>query len=236
MTRLLLLSLLILGSLTGCTRHAPLNSNCEWPPETSPGALNPADPSQQRHLSDDAEFAEDLAIRYADARRGPHSGHFEGMPEYGYTRDRCMATLFTAIGNTHGITEEQVRRSLGRRRTSIDLFVILSFVLLFGFCASLLTQRIVRRYPVGDGWIRPVVMTTFTAVAASACGVLAGEQWSIMLESLRVWSGHLSYRIQRIPWTQHRLSFFLGGIILVWLISGVQYYRTGVRGRGERRV
>jgi hypothetical protein len=224
MTRLLPLLLLALGGLMGCARHALPKSNCEWPQEASPDALNLSQPSQQRHLSADAEFAEDIAIRYADARSGPHSGHFQGMPEYGRTRDECMATLFTVIASSHGVTEEQVRSSLGRRPIGIDLAVMLSFALLFGFCASLISRRIVQRYPIDDGWIGPAVMTMLTAVAVSAGGVLAGEQWSVMLEGVRLSSGHLSYRMERIPWTQHRLSLFLGGVILVGIISGVQYY------------
>src|ERR1700680_1367385 len=84
---------------------------------------NPSEPSQQRPLSDEAEFAEDLAIRYADSRRGPRSGHFEGMAEYVRTRDQCMITLFKVIGSSHGVTDEQVRRSVGHRQTSIDLAV-----------------------------------------------------------------------------------------------------------------
>jgi len=165
MTRLLLLSVLVFGCTTGCSRHPQPNSNCEWPQETAERTLNPSHPSQQRHLSDDAEFAEDLAIRYADARRGPRSGHFEGMAEYVRTRDQCMTALFKVIGSCHGVTEEQVRRSLGHRRTSIDLAVMVSFMLLFGFGASFVTRRIVRRYPAEDGWIEPVVMTTLAAIA-----------------------------------------------------------------------
>jgi len=106
MTRLLPLSLLMLVCTTGCSRHPQPNSNCEWPQETAAHALNPSHPSQQRHLSDDAEFAEDLAIRFADARRGLRSGHFEGMAEYGRTRDQCMAALFKVIGSSHSQPEE----------------------------------------------------------------------------------------------------------------------------------
>src|SRR6266478_9394592 len=89
-----------------CLHNRVHNSNCEWPQETAAHALNPSHPSQQRHLSDDAEFAEDLAIRYADAHRGPRSGHFEGMAEYGRTRDKCMAALFKVIGSSHSQPEE----------------------------------------------------------------------------------------------------------------------------------
>src|SRR5450432_1433006 len=159
MTRLLPLSLLALGGLIGCARDVQPNSDCEWPHEIASGPLNLSQQSQLQHLRDDAEFAEDLGIRYADVRRGPHSGHFEGMPEYGRTRDQCITALFKVIGNSHGVSEEQVRRSLGHRRTSIDLAVMGSFVLLFGFGASLATRRLVRRYPSEDGWTAPVVMT-----------------------------------------------------------------------------
>jgi hypothetical protein len=234
MTRLLPLSLLALGGLIGCARHAQPNSDCEWPHEIASGPLNLSQQSQLHHLSDDAEFAEDLGIRYADMRRGPHSGHFEGMPKYGRTRDQCITALFKVIGSSHGVSEEQVRRSLGHRRTSIDLAVMVSFVLLFGFGASLVTRRVVRSYPAEDGWTAPVVMTALVAIAGSVFGVLDGELWSLMLEDLRVGSGHLSYRVERIPWTQHRIGLFLGGAVLIVLISGFQYYRAPVRGTDSR--
>jgi hypothetical protein len=232
-TRLLPLSLLALGGLIGCARHAQFNSNCEWPQEIKAGALNPSRPSQQRHLSYDAEFAEDLAIRYADKQRGPRSGHFEGMAEYGRTRDQCMTALFRIIGSSHGVTQEQVGQSLGHRRTTIDVAIVLPFVVLFGFGANVVVRRIVRRHPAGDGWIGPVVMTTFAAIVTSAAGVLAGEQWSGLWENLRIGNGHLSYRVERIPWTHHRLGLFLGGMLLFGLLSGFQYFlaraqRSGV--------
>ncbi len=236
MTRLVPLSLLLLGTLSGCTRHTQPNSSCEWPKETATGALNPSQPSQQRHLSDEAEFAEDLAIRYADSRSGPHSGHFEGMAEYGRTRNQCISALFKAIGTSHSVPEEQVRRSLGHRRTNVDLAVMLSFGLLFGFSANLVARGIVRRYPADEGWAGPVVMTAFTAIAGSAFGVLAGEQWALALESLRLGNGHLSYRVERVSWAQHRFGIFLGGMILFGLISGFQYYRARIRVADYRTV
>jgi hypothetical protein len=47
-----------------------------------------------------------------------------------------MIALFKVIGSSYGVTEEQVRRSLGHRRTSIDLAVMVSFVTLFGIGGS----------------------------------------------------------------------------------------------------
>src|SRR5215471_11549343 len=58
--RLVIVMVFILGA-GGCVRRDGRNSDCRWPGETS------NHPDSARHLSADAEFAEDLAIRYADA-------------------------------------------------------------------------------------------------------------------------------------------------------------------------
>jgi hypothetical protein len=219
MTRLLPLSLLMLVCTTGCSRHPQPNSSCEWPQETAAQALNPSPPSQQRRLSDDAEFAEDLAIRYADAHWGPRSGHFEGMAEYGRTRDQCMAALFKVIGTSHGVPEEQIRRSLGHRRIDLDLAVILCFAVLYGCVANVIARRLHNLYAYNDGSLTEVVMTIFASAAVSAAGVLVGEQWSLIIETYRLSSGHLSYRVARIPWNQHRLGLFVGGVVLFWVLA-----------------
>jgi hypothetical protein len=76
-----------------------------------------------RHLSADAEFAEDLAIRYADT----HFGRRNPSEEYGAERDRCMAKLFGEIAKEHSVPVEQVSSSLGRNRAYIDVAEILPF-------------------------------------------------------------------------------------------------------------
>jgi hypothetical protein len=232
MTRLVPLSLVVLG-LTACARHSQPNASCEWPQETSPGALGTGPPPQERHLSDDAEFAEDLAIRYADARRGPHSGHFEGIAEYGRTREQCMANLFKVIGSTHNVMPEQVRRSLGRRRPGLDLAVILSFAVLYGWLAYVIAGRLCRLYAHQEGLLTEVVMTIFASAAVSAAGVGLGEEWSLMMENFRLSSGHLSYRVMRIPWTQHRVGLFVGGVVLFCLLSAL-HHRHAVRATDSR--
>jgi len=60
----LMATLVLLLCATGCVRRDGRNSDCRWPREP---ANHPAD---ARHLSADAEFAEDLAIRYADTNHG----------------------------------------------------------------------------------------------------------------------------------------------------------------------
>jgi len=221
MTRLIV-SLLLLGCFSGCRRRVSANENCEWPQESA-AALDLSKPAQRQHLSDDAQFAEDLAIRYADSHRGPNSGHFTDFEEYRRSRQQCMAKLFGVIEKNHSVTEEQVRESLLHRRTSLDFAVIVSFAVLYGFAASGMARRLWRRYPPDEGWITGAVVTVIASAFVSMAGVLVGEIWSEAMEGLRVGTGHLSYRLDRIPWHQHRLSLFVSGVVLFWLVAGLNY-------------
>lgn len=229
--RLIVAPVLVRLCLAGCDSRNPRNSNCEWPQETAM-SLDLSESAQRRHLSDDAQFAEDLAIRYADSHGGLRSGHFVGFDEYGRIREQCMTALFEVIGKNHGVTEQQVRQSLVHRRTSLDLSVILSFAMLYGFAASGVARRVCCRFPLNEGWIMPVLATVVTSAVVSIAGVLLGEIWSAVAEMFRVGNGHMSYRVDRIPWNQHRLGLFLGGTVLFWLIAG-HHYRAGVRDKTE---
>ena len=132
-----------------------------------------------------------------------------------------MASLFEAIGKNHGVTREQVRQSLAHRPVIPDLAVNLSFALVYGLAASWMARRLWRRYPPDEGWVPGVALAVITAAFASAAGVLLGEVWSQTAESIRIGSGHLSYRVNRIPWSQHRLGLFAGGVVLFWLIAAL---------------
>jgi hypothetical protein len=201
MNRPLGLFLFVLA-LTGCARRAQPNSNCDWPPEIA-GAGN---------VHEDAEFAEDLAIRYADACRGPHSGHFDGTAEYGRTRHQCMVKLFQIVGSDHDVTEEQVRRSLAHRRVDLDLAVILSFAVVYAWAADFIARRISRRHADRRDTSAWAVMTVYTSVIAGAVGALAAEVWSGLVESVRLGTGHLRYRAERIPWNHHASGCLLRGL------------------------
>jgi len=125
----------ILGAC-GCVRRDGRNSDCRWPGETS------KHPISARHLSADAEFAEDLAIRYADAHFGLRSPN--PSENYGAERDQCMERLFEEIGKEHGVPAGVVSGSLGRNRAYIDIAEALPFALLYGLTAIVVARMIWR--------------------------------------------------------------------------------------------
>src|SRR5437762_1082941 len=80
------------------------NSDCTWPDEPDAKTLHANQPDYAQHLSGDAEFAEELAIRYMDAHHGPRSGRlFESHQAAGQAKNRCLGALFGEIGKSHHI-------------------------------------------------------------------------------------------------------------------------------------
>ena len=203
-------------------------SACEWPSETS-RSFDTRNPAAQRHLSDDAEFAEDFAIRYADAHHRPGTGVYT-MAEYEQFRNQCMSALFETIAKKHGVTEETVREALNKHRhTSLDLAVILSFAALYSFVARAMARGIWRSFrPKGDQLLG-VAATVVVSVVFSLAGLLLGECWSVQAEALRIGNVHVSYRMDRIPWIHHRLEIFVCGIAIFWIAAALRY-RVTARG------
>jgi hypothetical protein len=155
---------LIFTALTGCVRSDGRNSDCNWPGEPEAKTLDLTQLWNQLHLSQDAEFAEELAIRYADTHHGLRSKYFNSRETYREARDQCLEAMCKEIGQAHGVTSATVFESLGRNRAGIDLAVNLPFVLLYGFVASVMAGRVWRRYPPEDGWRVSVAIVVLTAV------------------------------------------------------------------------
>jgi hypothetical protein len=45
------------------------------------------------------------------------------------------------------------------------------------------------------------------------------------VEMIRFGDTHMSYRVDRMPWSQHRVALFLTGVILFWMIALIRYRR-----------
>ncbi|MGH9657151.1 MAG: hypothetical protein ACRD96_01335 [Bryobacteraceae bacterium] len=221
--------LVLLLCASGCIRRDGRNSDCRWPAESIP---HPAD---ARHLSADAEFAEDLAIRYADTHHGLRTPGWVSGEAYGAARDRCMATLFEQIAKTHGVPAANVASALGQNRARIDLAVNLPFGVLYCFLAAVAARWIWRRYPRGEhGWIPGFVMTLFLSLAAGAGSTMLGQMWGWLVETIRIGNGHMSYRAQRLWWNRNATVLFAGAVLVFWAAAAVAVLRQRTAGSGER--
>jgi len=217
MTRLLLL-IVIATTFTACVRPGDhsVSPNCEWI-ETDHRTLDLATSADRRHLRFDAVTAEDMAIRWADQR-------FGHLPEYDQRREECMDTLFTGLAQTHGVDVAAVRDLSRERDSGVDAAVILSFAFIYAVVAYSLAGRIRQRFPPPECgfWVMSVTM----AAGVSLIGVLIGIFGSIIVETYRLDSVHLSYRMFRIPMREYWGVFFVGGVIIFILAALLCFYKT----------
>jgi hypothetical protein len=228
--------LLACGILTGCiSESSGPDSACQWRRD-SIGALDLTDPRQDLHLSNDAEEAEDLAIRYADGHSRPGTAAGHTMAEYTQTRDQCMAALFQVIADHHHVAQQQVREAINKHRhTSLDVAVMLSFGLLYGLFVNGFVRRIWCRFPPKqDRWLG-IMATVVISPVVSLLGVFLGGMWTFWAETFRIGYGHVSDRAERIPWNHHQSEIFVTGLVVFWILSLVRYRYPGpVSGSGSR--
>jgi hypothetical protein len=208
-----------------CLDRTRVNTRCEW---TEPaGALDLSDWPQQRHLFADVELAEELAIRYADTvhkDRFGTEGH-GGLIENGRFRDRCMATLVSAIASSHDLPLARVEqaRARGYRDPRWDAGVLLSFGCLYALMAWAIVRAIARRFPVEDGWpalVAPLVASLPVALAAFQVFTL----WGGGLEAIRLGNDHVSsYRAAKSPWPGHAALLSIAAAILFLAIAALHH-------------
>ncbi|SRR5579871_230691 len=209
-----ILALPLVLAATGCMRRDGRNSDCRWPGET------PVHAADDAHLSADAEFAEDLAIRYADRHDGLRTPNFVSGEAYEKARDACRDALFREVATTHGVSAERVAGLLGKNRGSFDVAINLPFVLFCCLAAMIATRMIWKKYPVSEnGWMPPLLMMLFVSIVFAVGAALMGEVWSWIIESWRVGNGHMSFRVERLPWHRYRPAFMLGAAVLFWLMA-----------------
>jgi hypothetical protein len=204
-----------------CNPAAVRQANCEWPDEPI-SRLDLRTNADQRHLVADARRAEEIAIRFADVTRGHRSGHYAGSEEYRNTREHCLATLSLEVASRHAVQPGEVAGAVGQRDERLDASVVLLFTVIFGIAANGVAPRLFVRFPPDDP-IPALIAAAGAAVFMSAAGVILGGLGSSVVEMIHVGDMHLSYRAERLPWNQHWLALFAGGLILFAIIATIRW-------------
>jgi hypothetical protein len=207
---------------TACIRHADVNTNCQWTGEGDARPLDLSRAEHMRHLNDDALFAEDLAIRFADVHRGHRSGHFQGNEAYRGAREQCMARLFEGVAADHQVAVTQVRAALEYRSMRYEASVVLSFLLLFVFVSSRITRQIVSALPPSKPWFAAFALFVL-AVPLGGVAVLSANLWSGLAQMIRLGNDHISYRVGRALLPRYQLEVFLACAVVFWMTSAVRY-------------
>jgi hypothetical protein len=205
-----------------CVQHSAVNADCLWTEDADGVLLHLSNQTDLAHLSDDAGFAEDLAIRYADVQKGHRSGRFETAVEYGRTRDACMAALFAVIADEHGVRPAEVRDALMHRPLAFDLAVFASFFVLYGWIVYAIARWMIAAFSLERPW-SVVVVTLLASGPIALAGFMSGGLWSGVFEMLRIGNTHMSYRVFRVPWGQHPLGLFTACLGVFWLVMILRY-------------
>jgi hypothetical protein len=200
---------IVLGSCSRPGDH-PVSPNCLWT-EDDNRTLNLENFADRRHLRNDAVTAEDMAIRWADQ-------HFHLRPEWDARCYECVQSLFKGVASHHGVDVNLVRQYSRQRDVVADSVTILSFGLLYLAAVYYLIGKIRRRFSADES-INFWIMTAVISVGAGLVGLLVGGLWSIVIETYRLNSAHLSYRMNLIPFRQHWFGFLLCGVLAFWLMA-----------------
>ena len=222
MRRLIIILLPLLVCFAVCAGRDRRNVNCQAPQET-PFSLDLRNPEHRRHLSDEALRAEDIAVQYSDSDTWKGPGQPTGHDAYVRARYDCMATLFSEIAKNHGVTVEQVRKSIQQGRMRFDVTVLLSFAAFYFLAAYYLAQSVCRRFPFRESRLTALLCTVGASILVSFTGMMMLETMSFLAESFRLGNSHLSDRANRIPWPYIRIPLFAGGLILFWLAAALRY-------------
>lgn len=224
----------------GCIDRNRVNKTCEWTGDTA-FPINPQNAAHQKHLVADAQLAEELAIRHADAEFGRRFGveHHGGLIDNGRFRRECLSRMFHAIENNHDVTSEQVRVARGQRNRTFDLAAGLLFFPLYSLGATVACRWLSRRFSSDERYVG-LVATGLASVVVSFLGLQFLRLWLAVWEVVRVGNGHMTgiRAATYNRWSQHHVDAqFIGGILLFWLIALFSYrivsddeHSTDVRG------
>ena len=218
--RCLRIALLLLVCTCGCIDRTRTNSGCEWTRDSA-YPLDLTSPADQGHLVADAQLAEELAVRYADAqhkRQFGYQGH-GGLIDHGRVYRECLTGLVGVIERSHEVTAGQINRARAQRNPRFDIPVMLSFGAIYALGAMVLSGWLRRKF-FDPSQAIGMIVTVGASMMFSALGLQAGAVWTAIWECVRIGNDHLGAgRAARAPWDQHLAGLFVVGIVLFWTVS-----------------
>ena len=227
------------GDCPGCIERRRINQSCEWTGDAA-FPIDSNDPAHRRHLVADAQLAEDLAIRRADAEFGRLSGYeapqpHGGLIDGGRVRNDCMATLVAAIETNHAVTAEQIAAARGEHSRLFDAAAALSFVPLFLVCAGAVCSRLSVRFS-SEGRTVKLAALAVASIFTTLLGLQAGQLWLGIWEAVRVRNGHLSgFRAAtRTAWPHDYVGVLLAAGVAVFSFAAMFWHRAAFRGASRR--
>lgn len=199
------------------------NTDCRWSTDHRPRVLDLSRPADRRHLADDAQTAEDLAIRFADASRRPDWQR--NREQYQQTREECRARLNVVVSQEHSVPTVAVAAAVTDRRAWLDGLVLITFCGLFVTMASGAAAWLLRG-ALRESRAVALVLLLPASLGAGAVGVLGSSAFVGVIESLRIGNGHMSYRVERLPLRHRRVETFAAGTLCFILIGAIQFQRN----------
>ena len=178
---------LLIAALPGCIDRDRVNTNCEWMGDTR-FPIDSRNAGHQDHLVRDAQLAEELATRYADAeheRRFGYGGH-GGLIDNGRVHHDCLARLVAAIQTNHGVTSEQVRAARAHRDWRFDLAVAALFLPLYWYGATVVCRGLARRFGSDEPRVRIVSHRSSSvswACKPASCGRPPGKRFASAMDT-----------------------------------------------------
>lgn len=223
---------------SGCLPRQRFNKNCEWTQDVA-RRLDLHNSRDQQHLVEDAQLAEELAIRYSDFKHKELTG-YEGHGGYlqqGQVTRGCIERMFSEIERAHGVTRQQIFEARMYRDWRFDFAVILSFAFLYLSGTMWLCRILARRFRDSGArvWIAAVVLSS---IPVSLIGLELLQLWSFTAEMIRVGNDHLGgFRAAKIPWFGHHWGgLFMFGILLFCIVGWLRGLLPGTEEQGSSDV
>jgi hypothetical protein len=206
----------------GCLDRARDNRSCEWTGDTT-ARLDLRQPADWQHLVLDAQLAEGLAGRFADAaslKINGVEGH-GGLIDDGALVRECRTRMFATIEANHRVGADQIEAARAQRRAPFDAAVLLLFLPLYWLGATLVDRRLRHRFASDPHLVRWVA-TAIASGTVAIVGAQLADLWSMLWELIRVGNDHIGgHRLASFarPTEQHPAAPIVIGILLFWLVD-----------------